>query len=184
MGLLQVARLFAAREILSHAAARAARARTVGFNRWMVEKCARVASIPNAGRLLEPPFVNEDKALREMVATLRPGALWSSALGVSPSSLQYSIERARIPEYLASANETRSRWVLDYSNWDTIDVDVPGSLSEGSATGDFVSHASARQKYPLTLPFHRTFYAADSVRLKGESYLESHYPLYIDDMRW
>ena len=56
MGLFQISRLSAAREVLQHAAARAARARTVGFNAWMVPKVVRVAAIPNAGRMTEPLF--------------------------------------------------------------------------------------------------------------------------------
>jgi len=43
LGMFQVSRVLAARDTLNHAAARAARARTVGFNRWMVLKVAQVA---------------------------------------------------------------------------------------------------------------------------------------------
>ena len=49
-GLLQVALVFNAREVLHHSAARAARARAVGFNDWMTTKAQRVAAIPNSGR--------------------------------------------------------------------------------------------------------------------------------------
>lgn len=175
MGLLQISHLFAAREILHHAAARAARARTVGFNQFMVNKAARVAAIPVAGKMLEPAFVNEDMTLRNMIATLKPGALWSAALEAQPVSAQYNLERARIPEYLASENGARALHILDYSNWDSI------AVSDSTTILDPVIHINARLDYPLWAPMHRTFYAADTVELTGESYLENHYPLYIDE---
>ena len=55
-GLLQTAVVFSGREVLHHAAARAARARAVGFNEWMAFKAMRVASIPTSGKMLEPVF--------------------------------------------------------------------------------------------------------------------------------
>ena len=48
MGIFQVSQLAVAREVLHHAAARGARARSVGFNAFMVQKSVRVAAIPNA----------------------------------------------------------------------------------------------------------------------------------------
>lgn len=182
-GLFQISQIFAAREVLYHAAARGARAKTVGLNWWMVEKAIRVASIPNAGRLVAPSFVNQDAALEQMVQTLRPGTLWQRVLGIVPSSLQYNLERARIPEYLDSYNILRSNYVLDYDEWDTVQGDhetpvLPPGMSTPLLT------VRVGQDYPLRIPAHRSFYAADSVRLTGESVLENHYPLYLDDQYW
>lgn len=179
MGLFQVSLLYAAREILYHAAARGARAKTVGFNKWMVEKTVRVASIPNAGKMVIPGLQSEDLTIAEMVATLKPGELWSRVLGATPSSLQYNIERALIPEYMASHNSARARYVLDYENWDSIESTIPGSVGDSS-----IIHVEVGQDYPVWVPMHRAFYAADTINLNGESYLENHYPLYIDDMGW
>ena len=44
-GLFQTALVFQADEVLHHSAARAARARSVGFNEWMVTKAQRVAAL-------------------------------------------------------------------------------------------------------------------------------------------
>ena len=52
--LLQLSQLVTARIMLDHAAARAARARAVGFNDFMCLKSARVAMIPVAGRRTWP----------------------------------------------------------------------------------------------------------------------------------
>lgn len=47
-------RIVAAKTVLEHAASRAARAKAVGFNRFMCEKTARAAAIPVSGRRLWP----------------------------------------------------------------------------------------------------------------------------------
>jgi hypothetical protein len=185
-GLLQISQLFAAREILHHAAARGARAKTVGFNWWMVEKSIRVASIPNAGRLIEPAFENEDFVLRFMTDTRRPGDLWEHVMRTVPSSLQLQVERTRIPHYLATDNRARGSYILDYEEWDSVqgnhettppdpDDDLPVSP---------ILQVTAQQDYPLRIPLHRTFYAEDSIRLEANSYLENHYSLYLDDQYW
>jgi len=179
-GLFQVSQLFAAREILSHAAARGARAKTVGFNWWMVEKSIRVASIPNAGLMTVPDFRNIDTALENMVATLRPGALWERVMGIVPSSSQLNIERARIPEYMDTFNDARDDYVLGYTDWNSVRGDHAG----GADGMDPFIRVRVTQNYPLRMPAHRAFYAADTIRLRGESQIENYYPLYLDDQFW
>ena len=60
--------------------------------------------------------------MRAMVATMRPGDLWTAALRAQPVSAQYAVERPRIPSYLDSHNHPRSQNVLDYADWDTIRI--------------------------------------------------------------
>ena len=55
-GVFQISQLFASQEVLNYAAGRGARARTVGFNRFMVYKTIQVGAIPNAGRLVNPVY--------------------------------------------------------------------------------------------------------------------------------
>jgi len=176
-GILQVARLFAAGEILNHAAARGARAETVGLNWWMVEKSIRVASIPNAGRITEPVFDTADPVLRaEMQGASSSGDLWTRVLRITPISRQYDVERVKIPEYLAADNDYRADFVLNYSEWDTVQG------HHGSAgVPDPVVHVIVRQDFSNSVPMHRTFYAEDSIPLHGEAWIENHYPLYLDD---
>jgi len=57
-GLLQVAQLMIAKGVLTYAAAAGARARTVGFNDFMVEKVIQVAAIPTAGAREYPIEMN------------------------------------------------------------------------------------------------------------------------------
>jgi hypothetical protein len=177
MGLLQISQLFAAREILHHAAARGARCKTVGFNRWMVTKSVRIASIPNAGRLTTPDFQNNDLALQSMVATLRPGELWDEVLEESePSSQQYNLESGRIPDYMFSHNSARAGHVLDYEHWDSIHKTVDDDYDQIRVT--------TQQEYPLWVPLRATFYARSNATLQGEAELENHYSLYLDDRNW
>jgi hypothetical protein len=105
--LFQVAHMITARVLLDHAAARAARAKAVGFNDWMCVKSARVAMIPVAGKRVWP---QEDLD------------------GVS--------EVSRVPIYLTCENEALARGVLDYERWETMGIDVDstsGTSPEASA---------------------------------------------------
>lgn len=177
-GLFQLSQLAAAREILHHAAACGARAKTVGFNRFMVSKSIRTAAIPNSGRLLVPEFTDKDTTLHHMVTTMRPGEFWDKVLTeADPQSLQYDFERARIPEYLASANNSRSLFILNYEGWDNIHWSTPRNDSEAI-------EINVSQLYPLRIPLSRAFYASTNVNLNGVSSLENHYPLYLDDNNW
>lgn len=184
-GLFQLSRLLAAREILGHAAARAARARTVGFNEWMVTKSVRVAAIPNAGRMTQPEYVNENTWLRQALTTMRPGQLWTAVLQQQPASSRFEIEIARIPEYLASENASRARHTLNYTDWLSLRLDMV-DISPGPNAPAPILEATVTQDVPLTnaLPGHRAFYAADTIELSGEAALENHYSLYIEDMYW
>lgn len=152
-GIFQVSQLFAAQEVLSYAAGRAARARTVGFNRFMVFKTIRVGTIPNAGRLVNPLYEG----------------------GPAES---YALESARIPLYLGAEDYGRLRPILDYADWNTI----RGGVS--SSVGDGTMREEVSQTVPLRYPFHRPFYAADSVEMRGETTLDEHYTLYLDDAGW
>ena len=93
-GLLQLSHLLTARILLDHAAARAARARAVGFNDFMCLKSARVAMIPVAGKMVWP---DEGEAFNEA---------------------------SRVPDYLNAENEPLARGILEYERWQTMDVAV------------------------------------------------------------
>lgn len=90
----QLSRKLAARTLLDHAAARAARAKAVGFNDFMCEKSARVAMIPVAGR-----------------------RIWPDA--DDPFS-----EAARVPIYLQADDWPLANGILEYEYWNSMDFDV------------------------------------------------------------
>lgn len=155
-GVFQVSQLFASQEVLDYAAGRGARAKTVGFNHFMVLKTIRVGAIPNVGRLTNPAYTG------------------------GPSQ-EYALEAARIPLYLGGENEGRLRAILDYTDWDTannVHVGVSSSLGDGTL------RQGVDQNVPLRLPFHHPFYDADSVGLSGECILDEHYTLYLDEAGW
>lgn len=58
-----ISQLVEMRTLLDHAAARAARARTVGFNSFMCQKAAKVAMIPIAGERLLPEGAADEVSL-------------------------------------------------------------------------------------------------------------------------
>lgn len=155
-GVFQISQLFARQEVLHYAAARGARAKVVGFNRFMVFKTIRVGAIPNSGRLVNPAH--------------RGGP-----------AVQHAIEAARIPLYMGAEDAGELDPILNYEDWDS-PQDVR-QLSE-TALGDGTLRLEVEQQVPFRYPFHRTFYAADTVDLTGESCLDNHYTLYLDDRGW
>lgn len=64
LGVFQLSHLLMSKVLADHAAARAARARAVGFNDFMCRKAARVAVIPVAGRLEWPDGGEYDEVAR------------------------------------------------------------------------------------------------------------------------
>ena len=82
-----------ARLLADYAASRVARARTVGFNDFMLEKTARLATLAAAGECY-----TRDAAGKEVVSSA--GRL----TGLMPS-------------YLACENEAQTRQVLDFELW-------------------------------------------------------------------
>jgi hypothetical protein len=176
LGLFQVSRLYAAREILHHAAARGARARTVGFSGSMVQKTIMVGLIPVAGRMTVPDYEVVYQDLRDSLARDSLGSVWDLALTKVPDSERHRIERTRIPEFLGSDNVPDGRTILDYADWDDIDYNARAPVPNAA----FV-HVTAEYDYPLRVPLHRTFVAADRVHVFGESYLENHFESYMDD---
>ena len=79
-GAYQLSRMVAARTLLDHAAARAARAKAVGFNDFMCEKSARVAMIPVAGARIWPEEDGFNEASR--VPIYLTAEDWTFANGV------------------------------------------------------------------------------------------------------
>ena len=184
-GLLQAAVVFSGREVLHHAAARAARARAVGFNEWMAFKAMRVASIPNSGKMLEPVFAPL-QASTPFGGSPSPGAAWDAAMTAVPGmSPRAALERIRVPAYLASDNHARAGYVLNYAEWER------GSLREreqASAFGTGTLRYRVEQDFPLTMPFSSFVFPfartdADGngrVAISGEAEAGQHASLYLE----
>lgn len=150
MGLFQLAHLFIAQEILDYAAGRGARAKTVGFNDFMVTKTVRIGSIANAGALTFPA---------------RPGggpwAQWSSC------------ESPRIPEYLMS-DSWQLDAILNYELWDSILWSCPAPTAP---VLHFEVHQT--MPLTIFSNVFRAFFAGSAVPMRGVAEIESHYPLYL-----
>jgi len=101
-GFFQLSQLYAAKETSLHASFRGARARTVGFNDFMISKATMVGMIPNAG-----PMTFPDNA--------------GGPLG------QMAIERGRIPLYL-SADWHMLDGILQYEDWESINCSYADNL--------------------------------------------------------
>jgi len=189
LAVFQYANLFAAKAVLSHSAARAARSRAVGFNRWMVEKSARVAAIPASGRRLTPVSAGIDPAITAALNQNRAGDLWELALRSSTRSPGTQLEVARIPDYMDSGNAPTAANLLDYELWDALSVDIDEPLAlDGTTPGTL--RVTVRQRHPLLLSLGPLAEGelrdaqGEGVALEGFFSIESHYPLYLEDMNW
>ena len=189
LAIFQYANLFAAKAVLSHAAARAARSRAVGFNRWMVEKSARVAAIPASGRRLTPAFAGIDPAITTALGRNRAGDLWDLALRSSTRSPGTQLEVGRIPDYMDSVNHPTAENILDYELWDALSVDLEEPLNlDGTTPGKLL--VTVRQRHPLLIALGPLAEGelrdaqGEDLALEGLFSIESHYPLYLEDMNW
>lgn len=154
--LFQVTQMLSAKVLLDHAAARAARAKAVGFNDWMCLKSARVAMIPVAGKLLWPEYDDEYSGMG------RFGVTW------------------RVPDYLASENEPLARGILEYERWNTMDFWVKSGYGISSEAEAYLSIGIPRF-YARNAESDFDGYGGGEVEIEGEAKIESHYPFYMYD---
>ncbi len=155
-GGIQLTRVLVAREVIDYAAMAGARASAVGLNNFMVYKVVRVASIPNAGRMINPDTPMAAAAARGWDVE-RPGDLWDTAVGArAPYSPMAEIERQRIPFYLGGENVPRLRGILDYEDWRTITHQI-------SHPSQNEVRVRVHQRFPLRIPLRRAFYRDDAV---------------------
>ena len=170
-GVMEVSRLFTAREVNDYAATAGARARAVGFNDFMVYKVVHVAAIPNAGPIRTPSYQSVS-GLLDPINRWGAGAVWSYALRSTPASGQYQVEQSRIPLYLGAVSFAQLSPILNYERWDDL-----RHYQNDPAAG--LTRVEVRQDIPLRFPFHRAFYDSDEVREESEQVIDNHYPLYL-----
>ena len=189
LAIFQYSTLFTAKAVLSHAAARAARARTVGFNHWMVEKSARVAAIPASGRRLVPESAGLDPAIAAALSRNRVGDIWDIALRTATRPPGVQQELARIPDYMDSVNHPTAENILDYELWENLSIDIDESLNLDGLNPSTL-RVTVRQRHPLLIALgplvEGDLRDADGQTFPLESFfsIESHYPLYLEDMNW
>jgi len=188
-GVFQFLYLAVARDILDHAAARAARARAVGFNRWMTIKAARVAAIPVSGKMLSPdPPADAGPAL--LLGARTPGRAWNRALRANPQSAQASLENALIPEYMVSPHSIQSRQTLDYEAWEgngthALDIQWDEDNTFGTRPGTITYTVS--RVFDLLVSWgdvargFKTRSDPGTLKLEGEYSIERHYDYYLDN---
>ena len=172
LGVVEVSRVFAAKQVLDHAAAAGARARAVGFNEFMTYKVVKAASIPNAG-LLENPAMPHPGSNYDW-GGVTPGEAFDYAIS-SPGNRSHTIdtELSRIPLYLGTLDWNELPGILEYEDWDSVRWPALQNLN------DIVS-TTVRQDFPLKMPLHRAFYAADEVGLSSQAWQADHHSLYLE----
>jgi len=191
LAIFQYANLFATKAVLTHAATRAARARAVGFNRWMVDKSARVAAIPACGKRITPAYAGVDPAITAALSRNHVGDIWDLALKSSTRSPGTQLELARLPDYMDSENDPTASNILDYELWDTLSIvtDEQPNL-DGTTPGRL--QVTVKQYHPLLISLapmaegelRDAEQNKETLALEGFYVIESHYPLYLQDANW
>lgn len=172
-GVVQLVLMYKAREINQYAADASVRARAVGFNRFMVYKVNRVASIANAGNMVTPERTQIGNA--SLWNEMNAGHSFFAAIGSNPRSRQFSeIEQWTIPLYLGAQNHAQLPGILDYEDWSSIS----GPIYTGSP--GFTVGVQVHHNYPLRMPLWRAFSSRDHIRLRSEARLADHADLYLD----
>ena len=195
LGIFQYANIFAAKAILSHAAARAARARAVGLNHWMVEKSAFAAAIPASGKRLVPASTGIDSALASLLGHFRNDEL---SAGLDESFFSYTnalsthakMERSLISTgYMISVNRPTAENILNYELWESLSVNLDEPITFDGTTPGFLT-ATVRQRHPLLIALASLAESElggvtnSNIALEGSFSIESHYPLYMEDLNW
>jgi hypothetical protein len=171
-GCVQLVLMYTAREINQYAADAAVRARTVGFNRFMVYKVMRVAGIANSGRMVTPEAVLSGDA--DAWNQLSAGQSFDRALRANPRSRQFwEVEQWTIPLYLGAQHYAQLPGILDYADWDRLEG--PVYSSGGQTVGVQVG-----MRFPLRMPLWRAFSSQDFIRLQSEARLADHASLYLE----
>jgi hypothetical protein len=189
LAIFQYAHLFACKTILSHAATRSARARSVGFDRDTLTRSMRVAAIPACGRRLTPPSTGIDPAITAALRLNRVGEIWDLALRSSTRAPGTQLEVARVPDYMDSINEPTGEQILDYELWDTLSLDVDEPLNPDGTTPGILT-VTVRQRHPLLIALAPLAEGelrdapGQSFAIQGLFSIESHYPLYMENMNW
>ncbi|MGN0847222.1 MAG: hypothetical protein ACI4RA_07550 [Kiritimatiellia bacterium] len=148
----EYASLLTARTVLDYAAARAARARTVGFNDFMVTKTVRVATLSTAGRCL----TQDDDG-----GELSTGALVS-----------------RMGSYLESEYEADVRGILDFELWEGDKLGWTCSEPGGPASALTMRVWQRRPLYGASFA-EESGGEAPLHSLESVAEIEGHYPFYL-----
>ena len=138
--LFRLSHMLTGKILLEHAAMRVARARAGGMNSFMCEKAARVSVIPVAGKRLWP----------------------------TGDTLDYEMERARVPIYMGTPDPAVARGVLEYEGWNRMSVD-PGDGTVSRTSLGFSLFGDAEGN------------GADTFELEGEAGVEANYTYFMND---
>ena len=148
----EYANIFIAHTVVNYAASRAARARAVGFNDFMVTKTIRVATAGVAGECRSHNDSGDD---------LSTGAIVS-----------------RMGSYLETANESETRGILDFELWDASKL----GWSADEPRGDSADNAELIIRVWQRRNLYGSADSCDCKDLhevRGEAGIENHYPLYL-----
>ena len=153
LALFNLADLTRTKLLVENAAVKCARARSVGYNDFMLRKIARIATMPAAGRCLTPS---------------------DSGDGTLSRSMQYH----RIGDYLSSEYETQADAILDFEHWQEGKTQVSASQEQSKTTATVSQQRPRLFDFGVFTGSAR----ADSegaAEISAMGSMEAHYPDYL-----
>ena len=139
--------------VLDYAAARAARARTVGFNDFMITKTVRISTMATAGRCL----TQDDEG-----NALSTGTLVS-----------------RMGSYLQAENDAETSGILDFPYWRGHHLGWDCSEPGGDVNELIMRVWQSRPLYGNGEDAEDAAIDGRDYKLTGEARIEGHYPFYL-----
>jgi len=146
----EYANLLNARTVIDYAATRAARARAMGFNDFMVTKTVRVATAGVAGECLSKTFEDDDLSTDNIVS--------------------------RMGSYLETEHEADAKGILDFELWDACHL---GWSADEPKNDNAELHLRVWQRRPLYGFKDDPDQDHDLRKIRGEAAIENHYPFYM-----
>ena len=146
----EYANLLNARTVVDYAATRAARARAVGFNDFMVTKTVRVATAGVAGECRSQTDEGDDLSTDAIVS--------------------------RMGSYLETEYEADAKGILDFELWD---FDKLGWSADEPKDNNAELHLRVWQRRPLYGFSDDPDQDHDLRTVTGEASIENHYPFYM-----
>ena len=120
----------------------------------------------------------------------RVGDIWDLALETDVRSPGTQLEVARVPDYMDSDNDATAEYLLNYELWDALSVDIREPMDVGGITPGILT-VNLYQRHPLLIALEplargelRDAGEDDELALGAFYSIESHYPLYMEDMNW
>lgn len=153
LALFNLTDLIRAKLLIENAAVKCARARTVGYNDFMLRKIARLATMPVSGKCLTAS--DEDEG-----------------------TVSYATRYYRIGSYLCSEYEAQANTILDFEYWENGDTSASASIGNSPVTATVKQRRPRLFDFGVLTSTGKSN-EDDRAEISATATVEAHYPDYL-----